>query len=63
MTKFMNGTHVREPDVHLRRTTRLRLEANRAIPIHLDGELFAPYEANVRNVEVEVLPGALLVRV
>ncbi|HRF50331.1 MAG TPA: diacylglycerol kinase family lipid kinase [Anaerolineales bacterium] len=63
MTKFMNGTHVREPDVHMRRTTRLRLESNRAIPIHLDGELFAPYEANVRVVEVEMLPGALKVRV
>lgn len=63
MTKFMNGTHVREPDVHINRTTRLRIESNRAIPIHLDGELFAPYEANVRVIEIETLPGALQVRV
>jgi diacylglycerol kinase (ATP) len=63
MTKFMNGTHVREPDVHLATTTRLRIESNRAVPIHLDGELFAPYEANVRVIEIETLPGALQVRV
>ncbi len=63
MTKFMNGTHVREPDVHLAQTTKLHLESARAVPIHLDGELFAPYEANVHVVEVEMLPGALRVRV
>ncbi|MBL8093470.1 MAG: diacylglycerol kinase family lipid kinase [Anaerolineales bacterium] len=63
MTKFMNGTHVREPDVHLAQTTKLHLESARAVPIHLDGELFAPYEANVHVVEVEMLAGALRVRV
>ncbi len=63
MTKFMNGTHVREPDVHMGRTTRLQIESNRALPIHLDGELFAPYEPNVRSITVEMLPEAMRVRV
>jgi diacylglycerol kinase (ATP) len=55
----MKGTHVKEADVSVARTTRLVVDSDRALPIHLDGELFAPYEANVRHVEVEVLPGAV----
>lgn len=62
MTKFMKGTHVGEPDVHIRRTRCIEIEADRALPIHLDGELFAPYEANVRSIKVEMLPCALKVR-
>jgi diacylglycerol kinase (ATP) len=61
LPKFMNATHVNEPDIHLAATTRLRLTADRALPIHIDGELFAPYEANVRQVEVEIVPGAIRV--
>jgi diacylglycerol kinase (ATP) len=59
LPKFMSATHVNERDVHLARTTKLTLDADRALPIHLDGELFAPYEADVRHVEIEVIPGAI----
>jgi YegS/Rv2252/BmrU family lipid kinase len=61
LPKVMNATHVREPDVHLATTTRLAITSDRALPIHIDGELFAPYEANVTRVEVEVVPNALRV--
>jgi diacylglycerol kinase (ATP) len=59
LPKFTSATHIGERDVHLVRTTRLTIDADRALPIHIDGELFAPYEANVRHVEVEVVPGAI----
>jgi YegS/Rv2252/BmrU family lipid kinase len=59
LPKFMNGTQGSEPDVHLARTRRLVIEADRAVPVHADGEVFAPYEANVRRVEIEVVPGAV----
>jgi YegS/Rv2252/BmrU family lipid kinase len=61
LPKVMNATHVREPDVHLATTTRLAITSDRALPIHIDGELFAPYEANVTRVEIEVVPNALRV--
>ena len=57
--EVMNGTHARFPQVAIRRTTKLTLDADRPLPIHLDGEVFARYEANVRHVEVEVVPGAI----
>jgi YegS/Rv2252/BmrU family lipid kinase len=59
----MNGTHLREPEVKLIHTTRLTVDSDRALPIHLDGELFAPYEADVRHVEMQVMPGAVQVMV
>ncbi len=61
LPKVMNATHIHEPDVKLFSTTRLTLDADRALPIHIDGELFAPYEANVRQVEIEIIPHALRV--
>jgi YegS/Rv2252/BmrU family lipid kinase len=61
LPKFLNATHVKEADVHLARTTRLVVDTDRAVPIHADGELFAPYEANVRHIEIEVQPAAIRV--
>ena len=55
----MKGTHIHQPDVSYARTSRLVLDSDRALPIHIDGELFAPYEADVRHVEVEVVPAAI----
>jgi len=61
LPKVMNGTHIHEPDVKIATTTRFSIEADRALPIHIDGELFAPYEADVRKVEVRLEAGAIRV--
>ncbi len=55
----MQGNHGGFKFVTLKRFKHLTLEADRAIPIHLDGELWAPFEADVRKVTVEMLPGAI----
>lgn len=59
LPKVMQGTHVNEPDVTYKRSSRLVIDADRALPIHIDGELFAPYELNVRHVEIDLFPKAL----
>ncbi len=59
LPKVMNATHVRERDVKILTTTRLSVKADRALPIHIDGELFAPYEADVRQIEITLMPGAI----
>lgn len=61
LPKFMSAKQLSERDVHMARTTKLTIDSDRALPIQIDGELFAPYEANVRHVEVEVVPGAIRV--
>lgn len=55
----MQGNHGGFKFVNLNRFTSLEFEADRAVPIHLDGELWAPYEADVRKVTIELLPGAV----
>ncbi len=57
--EVMNGTHGRFKPVRLGRMTRVRICADRPLPIHTDGEMFASYEANVRCVEIGIEPSAL----
>ncbi len=59
--EVMQGTQGRFPEVHLGRFHKLSLKADMALPIEADGEMFAPYAANVRDVAVEILPNALQV--
>lgn len=57
--EVMNGRHGRFKPVRIGRFHTLRICADRALPIHTDGEMFASYEANVRCVEIGIVPGAL----
>ncbi len=59
LPKVMNGTHGADKRVTLGTFRKLRLEADRALPIHTDGELWSPYEVNTRTVEVEIMAGAI----
>jgi diacylglycerol kinase (ATP) len=59
--EVMRGTHGRFPEAHLGRFRRLSLKADTALPIQADGEMFAPYAADVRGIEVRIEPGALRV--
>jgi diacylglycerol kinase (ATP) len=59
--EVMQGTQGRFPEAHLGRFQKLSLKADMALPIEADGEMFAPYAANVREFSVEILPSALKV--
>jgi diacylglycerol kinase (ATP) len=50
----LTGSHVYHPGLLTLRTRRLRVEADAALPVQLDGDL-----AGATPVEMEVLPGAL----
>ncbi len=59
LPEIMNGTHERFNFVSTSTFRTMEFEADRAVPIHLDGELWAPYEANVTKVTIKRFPGAL----
>jgi YegS/Rv2252/BmrU family lipid kinase len=59
LPKVMNGTHGSDKRVTISTFRKLRLVADRALPIHTDGELWSPYEVNTREIEVEIVPGAI----
>jgi len=50
-TKFFEGGH----------TDSFTVETDKTMAIHADGELFGPWEANVRKLEVSMIPAALRV--
>jgi YegS/Rv2252/BmrU family lipid kinase len=61
LPKAMHGTHVTSHNVTMRRSREIKIQSNIALPIHLDGEIFAYPEDNVRQVTITTLPAALQV--
>jgi diacylglycerol kinase (ATP) len=59
--EVMRGTHGRFPEAHLGRFRCLRLRSDMALPVQTDGEMFAFYETDVREVEVRIVPSAVRV--
>jgi YegS/Rv2252/BmrU family lipid kinase len=59
--EVMNGTHGRFKEVRLGSCRRLKLQADRPLYIHADGEIFSGFGTDIRRLEIEVLPGALQV--
>lgn len=57
----VKGTHVREPIVAMRRSSVIEIEANAPMPIHIDGEIYATPEQNVRFLTVTTIPDVLRV--
>ena len=59
LPQVMQGTHGKSKRVTMGTFKKLRVEADRALPIHTDGELWSPYEVNTRWFEIEMSPGAV----
>jgi YegS/Rv2252/BmrU family lipid kinase len=56
LPKVFRGTHVANPEVHVRRATEVRIAADRPFALYADGEPIADLPATVRT-----LPGAVRV--
>ena len=57
--EVMNGTHGRFKQVRLGQLHRMQLQSDRPVTIHADGEVISGFGTEVRNVTVEIVPGAL----
>lgn len=57
--EFMKGAHLRFPHIQLGSFKTLRMQSDRPLYIHADGEIFTSFGSNVRNISFEVAPGAL----
>jgi diacylglycerol kinase family enzyme len=55
----LRGTHVGRRGITMVRTRRMVVETDEPLAVHADGEIL---DAAAKRLEVEVLPGALLVR-
>ena len=57
--EVMNGTHGRFSQVRMGKFQRMKIESDLSLPVHIDGEIFAGFGVDVRQLSVEILPGAL----
>lgn len=59
LPEVMNGKHARFKQVRMGSLKKMELIADRPLPIHMDGEIFAGYGMDVRNLTISILPGEL----
>lgn len=59
LPEVMNGKHGRFKQVRMGSLKEMELIADRPLPIHMDGEIFAGYGMDVRNLTISLLPGEL----
>lgn len=57
--EVMKGTHGRFAPVRMGKFAKLTLQAERPLYIHADGEIYAGFGTDVRQLSVELLPGVL----
>lgn len=57
--EVMNGTHGRFEQVRMGKFQRMQIVSDRSLPIHIDGEIFAGFGVDVRQLSIEILPAAL----
>jgi YegS/Rv2252/BmrU family lipid kinase len=59
--EVMKGTHGTFKEVTLGSCKRMSVSADRPLYIHADGEIYSSFGSNLRELTLEVLPGALKV--
>ncbi|HLE16412.1 MAG TPA: diacylglycerol kinase family protein [Anaerolineales bacterium] len=63
LPEVMKGTHGRFKSVRIGNFRQMKIQSDRPLIIHNDGEIFAGFGTDVRQLSVEILPGALEVMV
>jgi YegS/Rv2252/BmrU family lipid kinase len=57
--EVMNGTHGKFKQVRMGRSRQFKINYDRPMAIHADGEVFTGFTSDIREVTVEVLPKAI----
>lgn len=61
LSQAIRGTHIHSKHVTMRKNRRIVIRSDSALPIHIDGEVFAYPRDNIRQVTITSLPAALQV--
>jgi diacylglycerol kinase family enzyme len=61
--EVMKGTHGRFKQVRLGQLHRIQIQVEKGVMIHADGEVVCGFGSDVREVAVEIIPGALEVMI
>jgi len=63
LPEVMRGTHARFRQVRMGTFGQMQLQSDRPLFIHVDGEIYAGFGSDVRQLSVEIIPGALEIMV
>ncbi|MCJ7715580.1 MAG: hypothetical protein MUO54_03555, partial [Anaerolineales bacterium] len=58
---FMKGSHLTHPKISSGEFQTINIEAEKALFIHLDGEVFSGFSSNIKNIKVKLHHQALRV--
>ncbi|MBT3391924.1 MAG: diacylglycerol kinase family lipid kinase [Chloroflexi bacterium] len=59
LPEVMNGTHGNFKQVRLETLKQAKITSDRPLNIHIDGEIFAGFGTDVRQLDFELVPGAI----
>lgn len=59
--EVMKGTHTRFKQVRMGDFTEMKIESDRSLVIHMDGEIYAGFGLDVHSLEFKLFPGAIQV--
>lgn len=59
LPEVMRGTHGRFKQVRMGQFQKMDIQSEKPLNIHIDGEIFADQNTDVRQISVEIHPGAL----
>ncbi len=59
LPEVMKGTHGKLKQVKMGQFHTMQVQSNKPLYIHTDGEIFAGFGVDVRQLSVEIIPGAL----
>ena len=59
LVPFLKGTHQNLPHVSMNKIRKLNIQSDIPLIIHADGEIYAGFSTNVRQLHFEILPAAL----
>ncbi len=57
--EVMKGTHGRFKQVRMGHFSRMSLQADRPLYIHIDGEIYAGFGVDVRKLDIQIFPSAI----
>jgi diacylglycerol kinase family enzyme len=63
LPRVMRGTHITSKHVTMRRNHVVEVQSDMPLPVHIDGEVFAFHDDNVRQMTVTSIPRALPIMV
>jgi len=59
LPEVVKGTHGRFKQVRMGQFHTMDIQSDQPLKVHIDGEIFADFSTDVRQISVEILPGAL----